>query len=139
MSQYFDFLLKRSGKLCGSEKFLAKIRRQGVIPVCVTHFDEKYLGQNNVVVNQEGVRTLVQRNRLSLTGDAVPTIFEGENLHVPNYLSTVSAPRRTDPTKRRRAALDREEEARKKNENDAATKDMIQDFEDFVKSFQKST
>lgn len=66
--------------------------------------------------------------RLLLIPNAMPTIFK----ELPKYLSPVTIPEQSDPAEHIKLLAERHENA----VNDFISKDIISNFDDFMKSFQ---
>lgn len=97
------------------ELWIRKVSRDNFTPsstsvVCIKHFEERFIIREDRIRRDDGTELVVPRDKITLSKDAFPTIFES----LPTYLSTALPPKRKLPEERHQEMLDRDEEKFKK-------------------------
>lgn len=93
------------------QKWVKSIHRADFTPnkrsvVCIHHFEERFVVQEDSVVRPDGTILTVKRDRVKLTPEAFPSIFDNQ----PAYLTSHLPPPRRDPNSRKQEIKKRQEE-----------------------------
>lgn len=114
------------------EKWLKAIHRSNFTPskasvVCVHHFEDRFIVREDSVKRPDGTVLTVQRERVKLANDAIPTIFKNQ----PSYFTKTLPPIRKDPSTRQEEITKRKEE----KELQTQSSDTINSVEDIKKTY----
>jgi len=74
--------------------------------VCERHFDVRFIIRDRVFRRPDGSTFTSPRDALTLSDDAVPTLFP----NTPSYLSSVPPPKRRNPDDRREELSERDDQ-----------------------------